>query len=220
MKVFHRFLGVLYPSGCVCPFCGNEALLTEEGLCESCSPLPLIHAPLPCPPALDGLTAGLAYTDVTGNAVKRLKYHGQVWLAPLLSGFLSIPPAWQIDCAVPVPLHWLRKWMRGYNQSELLAKELFKNTPLPVRCDLLKRVRYTTPQARLSHAKRQGNLFGAFAAQPGVKGLSILLIDDVTTTHATLSECAEACRRQGAARVYAACICAAGTETGIDDGIQ
>ena len=197
MKLWSRFLDALYPAGCACPLCGREAVLGLEGVCPGCLPLPLVTEPLPCPPDLDGLAAGLVYTGTVENAVKRFKYQRQVWLAPFLAGFIQLPPDWRIDCILPVPLHFFRQWQRTFNQSELLSVQLGRRCSLPVRVDLLRRVRYTSPQARLSAHRRRDNLTGAFRASPGVKGLSLLLVDDVTTTHATLTECARALKSAG-----------------------
>ena len=111
---------------------------------------------------------------------------------------------------MPVPLHWTRLLRRGYNQSEMLARALAQRYPgLPVRTDVLRRARRTRSQTSLSAAQRKKNLRGAFAASPLVEGLSVLLVDDVATTRATLGACARALKRRGAKRVYAACACAA-----------
>jgi ComF family protein len=109
-----------------------------------------------------------------------------------------------IDTVVPVPLGWLRKRTRGYNQSELLAKEIARTTGIPLETKAIRRARTTAPQARQPDAaSRRANVAGAF--EPGSRPVSgnVLLIDDVSTTGATLDACARALLAGGATTVYA-----------------
>ena len=204
-------LDALYPNDCACPLCMEEAVLGSDGLCDGCRAA-LRCCPNPvCAEPLDGLTAAFLYTDPARSAVLRLKYGNATYLADFFAAHIPIPERWTIDCMVPVPLHWLRALRRGYNQSEMIAQALSERCAgLPVRTDLLRRIRSTPSQTNLDAAARKKNMRGAFAADPRVKGLSILLVDDVVTTHATLTACAAQFKKAGAARVYAACACAAG----------
>src|SRR5208283_3593899 len=97
---------------------------------------------------------------------------------------------------------WFRRWKRGFNQSELLAGEIARRSGIPVR-NAVRRVKATTTQAGLTHAKRRANVSGAFRVRrpDRVRGLKILLVDDVMTTGATASSCARALEQAGAARV-------------------
>jgi len=105
---------------------------------------------------------------------------------------------------VPVPLHWWRERRRGFNQSEQIAKGLAKATGLKVQTKALSRKRNTAPQQRLSREERTKNLHDAFwADQSIVKGKTIILVDDVCTTGATLIESAYALRNAGATNVLA-----------------
>jgi ComF family protein len=119
-------------------------------------------------------------------------------LGPLLAGG-AFPPG--IDMVVPVPLHWWRRWRRGYNQAEILAEPLAQALALPVRTDVLVRRRAGRRQLGLSRRDRLRALAGCYAARPGVRGRTVLVVDDVLTTGATLSACAAALRRAGAASV-------------------
>ena len=131
--------------------------------------------------------------------------YGQVEsLAGPLGRFLALalPRTEQFDVVVPMPLHWLRRWKRGFNQSELLAREIAKRSCVPVK-SFVRRTKATTPQAGLTNAKRRANVKGAFRVRrpDRVRGLRILLVDDVMTTGATASACARALKECGAARV-------------------
>jgi ComF family protein len=107
------------------------------------------------------------------------------------------------DMIIPVPLHPRRLRWRGFNQAEELAHAL--DLRIPVKTDILRRVRYTTPQVAMKNkVKRQKNLSGAFAVNDvsAVYGKKILLIDDVMTTGTTLTECATVLRSAGAYCVH------------------
>ena len=109
------------------------------------------------------------------------------------------------DLIVPVPLHPARQRERGFNQASLLAGSLSAEISLPSR-PVLERIRYTTTQTALDRSERMENLHNAFRLRKNadVRGLRVLLIDDVLTTGSTLSECARVLKRAGAISVYAA----------------
>lgn len=112
---------------------------------------------------------------------------------------LAIPRDQQFDLIVPVPLHWRRRWQRGFNQSALLAEAVAKRYGTrPVHA--VRRVRATATQAGLSNARRRANVAGAFVVKrrDQVAGRRILLVDDVMTTGATAGACAAALKRAGA----------------------
>jgi ComF family protein len=99
------------------------------------------------------------------------------------------------DVVVPVPIHWARRAQRGFNQSELLAELAPKEI---LRPEILARTRFTRPQVGLSASERLKNLSGAFKASKAVRGLRVLLIDDVVTTGGTALACAQALLDSGA----------------------
>jgi len=111
-----------------------------------------------------------------------------------------------IQCAVPVPLHWWRRWQRGYNQSDTLTRSLAKALHCPVYPYGLRRLRKTATQVGLSITQRRENVRGAFVARRTAPfaGKTILLVDDVMTTGSTAHEAARALRAAGAARVVVA----------------
>ena len=119
-----------------------------------------------------------------------------------LGEFLSaaLPRDEAFDQVTPVPLHWWRRWERGFNQSELLALTLQKRCGIPtVRA--LRRIRRTESQAGLSNTARRKNVAAAFECRADVRGKRVLLIDDVMTTGSTAAACAAALKRAGAKRV-------------------
>jgi len=116
-----------------------------------------------------------------------------------------------IEFFVPVPLHWSRRLVRGYNQSLILAKKL-KHPRAKINTDLV-RIRYTKSQpAMVSPAARARNVAGAFAVRYGHKlaGRRICLVDDIKTTGATLNECAKTLKQAGASKVFALVLAVAG----------
>ena len=117
----------------------------------------------------------------------------------------------EIELFVPVPLHWFRRLVRGYNQSLVLAKKL-KRSSARISTDLV-RVRYTKSQpAMASPAARAKNVAGAFAVRRGHQfaGRNVCLVDDIKTTGATLNECAKTLKEAGASKVFALVLAVAG----------
>ncbi len=110
------------------------------------------------------------------------------------------------DFVVPVPLHWRRRWLRGYNQSEVLARALAGRLGLACRPRWLRRIRHTPLQTEQSATARRANVRGVFHApsRPELRNRTILLVDDVLTTGSTASEAARALRDAGAAAVVVA----------------
>lgn len=115
---------------------------------------------------------------------------------------------WNIDLIIPVPLHHLKKAERGYNQSFYIAKGVAKELKISVKESYLKRKRYTDSQTMKNLSERELNVRDAFKIKNknAIKGKTILLIDDVITTGATISECARQLLNSGASKVYSASI--------------
>ena len=157
--------------------------------------------------ALALAVAAFAYRGPLRKALAALKYSGTSRLAPVLGragepALLRLLSVTGPAILVPVPLHIERRRARGYNQAELLARQLALLTAMPF-ADLLLRARPTTRQHRLNRAARLHNLRGAFALRPGaVAPQSVLLVDDIITTTATLEACASVLRTAGCEDVY------------------
>jgi ComF family protein len=152
----------------------------------------------------DGAYSFGFYADELRELIHLFKYGRVETLAKPLGRLLAqaLPRDLNFDVVVPMPLHWRKRWQRGFNQAELLASEIARRTHLPVR-RALRRVRYTVAQAGLTNAKRRMNVSGAFRARkrPGLEGQRVLLIDDVMTTGATAASCARALKLAGARQV-------------------
>jgi ComF family protein len=162
--------------------------------------------------AFDGAVRLGRYDGVLRDVVLLLKHAHYEGLAELMAaewGKHAHAPlaALGAHCVVPVPLHWWRRWRRGYNQSEVLARGLARTLGLPVYGQGLRRVRNTPMQSRQqSDSARRDNVRGAFAARRSLRcaGQTVLLVDDVLTTGSTAHEAARALRQAGARRVVVA----------------
>ncbi|HEX5431425.1 MAG TPA: ComF family protein [Bryobacteraceae bacterium] len=183
-----------YCIACRTPFL-NRHPLDETGRCALCR-LGLN--------GFDEVFSFGAYEGALRELIHLFKYGGIRPLARPLGRFLAqaLPREAQFDAIVPMPLHWRRRWHRGFNQAELLAREISRRWHTPVRKSV-SRVRATTSQAGLTAAQRRKNMQGAFAAPKDLRlaEMRVLLIDDVLTTGATASACSRALKRAGAAHV-------------------
>ena len=173
----------------------NRFPLDESGRCGLCRL------------GLQGFDAVYSYGSYEGSLrelVHLFKYSGMRPLAGTFGKFLAqaLPRETSFDVIVPMPLHWFKQWQRGFNQSDLLAREIGKKWNVPVR-NLVRRKKATRPQAGLTNAKRRANMQGAFTMTRGksLAGMRVLLVDDVVTTGATASACARVLKRAGAAHV-------------------
>ncbi len=163
----------------------------------------------------DGLCRAGFYTGVLKRLLRGLKFQDQTenieYLGPIIQGaFETSGFSDKIDILVPVPLHWRRRLERGFNQSFLLAWQLrrFCST---ISTDLV-RMRYTCHQWELEDdAARRKNVKGAFAVRQShpFEGKTVCLVDDISTSGATLKECAVTLRQAGAKAVFAAVVAVA-----------
>lgn len=155
---------------------------------------------------LDAYASTGTHQGILQSAIQALKYDEQVALArPLGLRLAHVLKTlqWDITFILPVPLHASRYAKRGYNQSELLAQEMAHTLEIPYLNQAIIRHRNTRPQVGLHREGRLVNVQAAFISTQPLIGQSLVLVDDVRTTGATLSACAQAARLAGAERVYA-----------------
>ena len=152
------------------------------------------------------------YRGVLRNVILAFKYGNRKCFATPLATILARHLFTGGEIVVPVPLHRARERTRGYNQAFLLARELvdrLRTGELRVVRHALQRIRATGIQSKLTACERENNVVGAFSPGPdavSVAGRSVLLVDDVVTTGATLRACAATLRRAGARQIDAACV--------------
>jgi len=211
-KILRAFDDALMPLRCV--FCGTRTRDDERHICSGCfADLPWREAPmLPAGTALECVRAPLAYAFPLDMAIKALKFRRRLYYGPALAQLLchasgSLPD--DIDAVLPVPLHWRRKWWRGFNQALEIAKPLARHLGVPIIHDIRRR-RATPPQSGLSAAQRARNLRSAFTAGRRLHHRHVLIVDDVITTGATIEQVARTLRRGGADAVSAIAVATAG----------
>jgi competence protein ComFC len=181
-----------------CARCGMPTAF-ETFVCDECKKVDF---------GFESARAPLRYEGVGEEIVHALKYRGYTRVVERLAAPLmleALDGEKLFDAVVPVPLHRSRLRKRGFNQAELLARGVAKGINAPVS-DTLQVVRKTRDQVELSAAERRANVEGAYSARGGVRG-RVLLIDDVFTTGATVSACAETILRAGAEEVHALSLC-------------
>lgn len=215
----------------VCASCLSEPQpLIAEYFCVSCR-APFLNAhPLDesgrcalCRLGLAGFDAVYSYGSYEGTLRKLIHLFKYSQIRPLARPFgdlLSrvVPREQRFDCVVPMPLHWRRRWERGFNQSELLAREIARRWNVPVN-QAVRRVKATASQAGLTNAKRRANVSGAFAMRRGIRldGARVLLVDDVLTTGASAAACARVLKRAGAVHVALVAVARTDRRTALAD---
>lgn len=191
-----------YESGGVCNIC-ETPIATEVDhsfVCSSCKA---------SRPAYDYCRSAMIYAPPFDEAIRTFKYNKGTWLTEdfvdILEGVVKSKFRHEeIDVIIPVPLHFSRLKSRGYNQSELLAEGLAKRLDRRLDADSFLRIRNTPQQARLSLKDRVKNVEGAFDVKrkEWIKGRTILLVDDVTTSMSTLNCCAKTLKEAEARAVW------------------
>ena len=141
-------------------------------------------------------------------SIYRFKYEGrkeyaEVYGKELAKHFGKLIKEWKVDAIVPVPLHKEKEKKRGYNQAALIARVLGKELNIPVKEEMVKRVRVTMPQKELNGKERQNNLKNAFKiGKNDVKLNTVVVVDDIYTTGATMDAVTECLKSAGVGKVY------------------
>ncbi len=221
-RLWDRLLCAFFPRRC--RYCG-ALIVPERAVCEACeTALPRI-APPACPDCghakddcvckhkkqkFDAVCAPFYYTDAIRRAVHRLKFEGRTYLAESYGADIANAvrlhfAGRSFDAVAFVPFTKRQRRKRAYNPGKLLAEATAKALDVPC-LPLLEKLYETETQHRLPASERTGNVFGVYEVAPDadVKNKRILLVDDIKTTGATLSECAKVLKLAGASSVHAA----------------
>ncbi len=203
----------LFPPKCV--LCRKLLTHVETDMCHSCriNTKPFINAKRTIP-FVAQWTALWYYKDDVRKCIHRFKFHNARSYADICGRLLAVKLlddfSRDLDVISWVPISLPRRFTRGYDQSELLAKAISKELGIPAAATLRK-IRHTRPQSSLLEvAQRRANILGAYKARnpKAIVGKRILLVDDVITTAATASECAKMLLAAGASEVRFAAIAA------------
>lgn len=172
-----------------CAFCGRAQ---QSPVCRPChADLPFVEPRFELEPFAAAF-APLAYAFPVDAAIRRFKFHRRLFYGPafatLLQPAVGLLPA-EIDAVLPVPLHWRRQALRGFNQAVEIARPVCRQAGL-ARVTGVSRSRHTPYQSGLSADRRQRNLRNAFRVRGGVAYRHVLIVDDVITTGATCRQVA------------------------------
>lgn len=233
-EVLKKALDIFYPRRCV--ICDRVLSLEQKFLCRECEMVLQYTGENYCLkcgrtvreeeeycPACQGkeyaFESGRSlflYDAVLRESIARFKYHGRQEYAAFYANAMYRElgdwiRALQPDALIPVPIHKKRYQKRGYNQAEVLAKELGKCMDIPVLSDYLVRVKNTLPQKELSKRERLENLSGAFSVRRGggelYKKLNcVIIVDDIYTTGSTIEMCARILKEEGIRSIHFLCI--------------
>jgi len=156
---------------------------------------------------LDRLISLFPYTAVVQKAIKAIKYRYAYKVTDDLLHYVLLPELPKQLAFIPIPLHPSRRRLRGFNQAEIIARVLSKHFGIPVRTDILKRIRKTVPQVDMKNREdRLSNMKGVFIVNkdiiPSVQQNTTILVDDVYTTGATMQSACEALKRAGVRTVW------------------
>lgn len=222
-KIVENILKFLYPMKC--PFCG---MISERGICEKCrKKFKTIQEPycMKCGKPIQDEQQEYCYdcrkerhayewgrsmwihTPPISDAIYAFKYqnkriYGKIFAKEMALKYGEILKKEGIEMIIPIPLHRSRRRVRGYNQAEILAEYLSEYTGIPMRKDILKRVRKTTPQKKLNNKQRKRNINNVFEASKVESIQKVVLLDDIYTTGSTIDEAASVLHKIGIQKVY------------------
>ena len=214
MRLYYALMQLLFPDKCI--LCGRLLQKEEQDLCRQCrTDSPEYPGPKETLQFLDSFTAVWYYEGNVRRSLLRYKFYNCRSFAEGYGRILAMKLLREnpdgFDCITWVPVSFLRKLRRGYDQVELLANAVGKELgmePVP----LLKKVRHNRPQSGISGmAERRANVLGAYRElnREAIAGKRILLLDDILTTGATAGECARVLLTCGAKEIHCAAVAAA-----------
>ncbi|WP_128425306.1 ComF family protein [Gudongella oleilytica] len=200
---------LLFPTENFCYFCKDDTPYLEGRLCRDCRDNyePMHRGFLLRDDSIERVYASVFYNSFARELVHQFKFNDKSYLYEPIAHMMHMTiieeSLTDFDLIVPVPIHWRKEAIRGYNQSQLLAEELSRRTGIPVDKKSLVKSSWTKEQNRLTKYQREENLKGSFSIKDGasMSGRRILLIDDIYTTGNTLKSCASQLKKAGAKEV-------------------
>ena len=215
MRLYHHLVQLLFPPKCV--LCGKLLQKDETDLCHTCRiEAPYYRNTKRKPQFLDSVAAIWYYEGTVRSSILRYKFQGRRSYADAYGCLLAMAlqrEELEFDLITWIPISRMRRWKRGYDQVELVARAAGRELglePVPT----LKKVRHNRPQSGVhGKAERRANVLGAYKSlDRDLSGKKILLLDDILTTGATASEAARVLKTAGAAEVHCAVVAAAGKD--------
>ena len=224
MNILKTFIGLFLPK--ICLGCDKQLLRNEDFLCSNCTNsitfleniCPICGAPETehgCKVCgnhkffFDKARSVFIFSTTIQKMIHEFKYNEMTRIAKIFGKlsqeyFEKYQPFDYIDYIIPVPLHRVRKRSRGFNQAELLAREISKRMNWEYLPNLIKRKRFTETQTKLNREQRKENVSFAFKINPeySIKGKNILLVDDVFTTGSTTNSIAAVLKGEQVNKVY------------------
>jgi ComF family protein len=204
--------GAIAPLRCV--FCGTRTRDDEQFVCCGCfADLPWTECPvLPNVAGLSRTLAPVVYAFPVDAAIRAFKFRRRLFYGPAFAQLLGtvrgeLPD--DIEAVLPVPLHWRRKWWRGFNQALEIARPVARQLGLPLIHNVTRR-RSTPPQSGLTASQRATNLRQAFHLRTSIDARHVLIVDDVITTGETVKQLAKVLRDNGVDKVSAVAVARAG----------
>jgi ComF family protein len=205
-NIFRDILNLIFPAYCIC--CNDFLSGKRTIICESCfsrinsvsEQQKAVFLERIDKPYFDELFIKFHFSELFQQLMHYFKYQGYTAIADYLAASVIEIVENTYDFITAVPLHHTKKRERGFNQSEILAQKIGHLKDIEY-ADILERMKYTSSQTRLSRSQRKENMTDAFKMVREVKNKSLLIVDDVITTAATLNECARILKDAGAARV-------------------
>jgi len=211
LKIYYDFLDICekcvkdikYVTEPICKKCGKQIYEMDKEYCHDCGVKKHYFE--------QGRT--LFQYEYINKSVYKFKYHnhrlyGEFYGKEMSKRYEELIKEWKIDAIIPVPIHKKRLKKRGFNQAEIIARELSKNLLIPMNPYILERVKNTIPQKKLNDLLRKKNIEKAFKITKDiVKYKYVILVDDIYTTGATLDECARILIKAGVLKVYFITVC-------------
>ena len=210
--MLNKIINYVYPK--VCGFCNK--IISEEYTCKNCQEkLKYMYESerqlVSVNKYFDILICAYKYKGIIRSKILQYKFKNKKYLYTTLSQrLIELLNMYsnEIDIIIPVPIHFMRAFNRGYNQSFLIARFIAQKMDKELKNNILKKVRNNKPQSLLTANKRKNNVYNAYKLirADAIKGKTILLIDDIYTTGATVNECSKVLKENGAKKIIVATV--------------